>query len=348
MHPSPSTRKGVAGFIKRRIRAADSQQGAQTLMLAASVTLLVASDHEQRAFLRPSEAAHRCAGGVVSVARLSSFLARRPHDSSPRGVDLAARDLWKLTAIAIVVNAVLAVSAYWVFSFIRIGPLQLLFIWFPLYLAAALPHLIEKSVRPYWSSRPRFEDGSVVIPGDHQSIALVTTGFLLYAFAGGTMAAGFTTGQPFHAALYVFAAASMAYLECSRNPGKDLVIALTDKQKTTLTPKGVSFHFPELLSVEEDSNDREATILWKDNVTIDIVSSPTIILNANPDTYGGPWGISSERIGIPFTGLDTLMRHFNEHPEDRPLLATPEGVDLVNDILAQARAALTTPQRSHA
>nr|WP_314842644.1 hypothetical protein [Schaalia odontolytica] len=263
-------------------------------------------------------------------------------------MDLAARDLWKLTAITIVVNAVFAVSAYWVFSFVRIGPLQLLFIWFPLYLCAALPHLIEKSVRPFWSSHPRSEDGSIVIWGNHQSIALITTGLLLYAFAGWTMAAGFTTGQPFHAAIYVFAVASMAYLECSRNPGKDLVIALTDKQKTTLSPEGVSFHFPELLSVEEDSNNRDVTILWTDNVTIHIVNSPTIILNADPDTYDGPWSISSEHIGIPFTGLDALMRHFNEHPEDRPLLATPQGVELVNDILANARAALTTPQRSHA
>ncbi len=263
-------------------------------------------------------------------------------------MDLAARGFWKLTAIAIVVNAALAVGAYGISSFTHTDGIPLIFIWFPLYLAAALPHLVEQSVRPFWSSRPHYEDGSIVIPGNHQSIALVTTGFLLYAFAGGTMAAGFTTGQPFHAALYVFAAASMAYLECSRNPGKDLVIALTDKQKTTLTPEGISFHFPELLSVEEDSNDRDVTILWTDNVTIDIVSSPTIILNANPDTYGGPWGISSERIGIPYTGLDALMRHFNEHPEDRPLLATPEGVDLVNDILTEARAALTTPQRSHA
>ena len=30
------------------------------------------------------------------------------------------------------------------------------------------------------------------------------------------------------------------------------------------------------------------------------------------------------------------MRHFNEHPEDRPILATPQGVDLVNEILAAA------------
>ena len=263
-------------------------------------------------------------------------------------MDLAARDLWKLTAITIVVNAVLAVSAYWVFSFVRIGPLQLLFIWFPLYLCAALPHLIEKSVRPFRSSRPHYEDGSIVIPGNHQSIALITTAFLLYAFAGGTMAAGFTTGQPFHAAIYVFAIASMAYLECSRNPGKDIVIALSDKQKTTLTPEGISFHFPELLSVEEDSNERNTTILWKDNVTIHIVNSPTIILNADPDRYDGPWNISSEHIGIPFTGLDALVRHFNEHPEDRPLLATPQGVELVNDILAQARSELTARKGKHA
>ena len=279
------------------------------------------------------------------MTRPFSFLARRSHDSSPRGVDLAARDLWKLTAIAIVVNAALVVGAYWVSSFTRSSGIPLLFIWFPLYLCAALPHLIEKSVRPFWSSHPRSEDGSIVIRGNHQSIALITTGLLLYAFAGWTMAAGFTTGQPFHAAIYVFAVASMAYLECSRNPGKDLVIALTDKQKTTLSPEGVSFHFPELLSVEEDSNNRDITILWTDNVTIHTVSSPTMILHADPDIYDGPWGISSERIGIPYTGLDALMRHFNEHPEDRPLLATPQGVDLVNDILAEARAALATTQR---
>ena len=282
------------------------------------------------------------------MARPSSFLARKPRDSSPRGVDLAARDLWKLTAIAVVVNAVLVVGAYGISSFTHTDGIPLIFIWFPLYLCAALPHLIEMSVRPFWSSRPRFEDGSIVIPGNHQSIALVTTGFLLYAFAGWTMAAGFTTGQPFHAAIYVFAAASMAYLECTRNPGKDLVIALSDKQKTTLTPEGIYFHFPELLSVEEDSNNRDVTILWTDNVTIDDIIHPTIFLEADPDTYGGPWSISSERIGIPFTGLDALMRHFNEHPEDRPLLATPQGVDVVNDILAEARTALTTPQRSHA
>ena len=36
----------------------------------------------------------------------------------------------------------------------------------------------------------------------------------------------------------------------------------------------------------------------------------------------------------------------NEYPEDRPLLATPEGVDLVNDILAEAHMEFATTQRS--
>ena len=133
-------------------------------------------------------------------------------------MDLVARNFWKLTAIAIVVNAALVVGAYWVSSFTRSSGIPLLFIWFPLYLCAALPHLIEKSVRPFWSSHPRFEDGSIVIWGNHQSIALITTGLLLYAFAGWTMAAGFTTGQPFHAAIYVFAVAAAIPARISSSP----------------------------------------------------------------------------------------------------------------------------------
>jgi|GEM_PF-6377817 len=69
--------------------------------------------------------------------------------------------------------------SYTIFSRLPVGPLQLLFIWFPLYLLAALPYLLERSIRPFWPSRPRFEDGAVVIPGNHQSIGLIVTGLLL-------------------------------------------------------------------------------------------------------------------------------------------------------------------------
>ena len=88
------------------------------------------------------------------------------------------------------------------------------------------------------------------------------------------------------------------------------------------------------------------TILWKQGIHIGSVEEHIIYLSNI--SREGPWDLCADHIGIPYTGLDTLMRHFNEHPEDRPLLATPQGVDLVNDILAEAHMELTTPQRSHA
>ena len=59
----------------------------------------------------------------------------------------------------------------------------------------------------------------------------------------------------------------------------------------------------------------------------------------------GRGACAAGRSVIPFTGLDALIRHFNEHPEDRPLLATPQGVDLVDDILAEAHMELAPAHR---
>ena len=79
---------------------------------------------------------------------------------------------------------------------------------------------------------------------------------------------------------------------CKLTPIADLSLALRDNQRTTLTPKGISFHYPEPLSIGEDSYETEATILRKGSVVID--------------------------------GLDALIRHVNEHPHDCPFLATPK------------------------
>lgn len=111
--------------------------------------------------------------------------------------------------------------------------------------------------------------------------------------------------------------------------------------------RGINLHFPQRLSVDEHGYETDATILWEDSVVIEDISGSTIDLRADA-TYPGPWGVYAEHIGIPFTGLDALVRHFNEHPEDRPLLATPQGVELVNDILAQARSELTARKGKHA
>ena len=98
------------------------------------------------------------------------------------------------------------------------------------------------------------------------------------------------------------------------------------------------------LSCDSPGWQTEVSFAWGDGVYIDcIIGSDLYLLGEKiaPDSSI----ICSRHLGIPFTGLDALMRHFNDHPEDRPLLATPEGVDLVNDILAEAHMELATIQR---
>ena len=119
---------------------------------------------------------------------------------------------------------------------------------------------------------------------------------------------------------------------------------------TVLSPDSIDFHAAPHLSIHKylesayDGCGSDASFRWDQNVRIFDIDTDKrhVDLFADPDTYDGPWGLCCRTIGIPFTGLDALIRHFNEHPEDRPLLATPQGVDLVNDILAQARAGLFT------
>ena len=111
--------------------------------------------------------------------------------------------------------------------------------------------------------------------------------------------------------------------------------------------RGINLHFPPRLSVDEHGYETDATILWEDSVVIEDISGSTIDLRADA-TYPGPWGVYAEHIGIPFTGLDDLIRHFNENLEDRPLLTTPQGVDLITSLLAQAHKQLTTTKGTRA
>ena len=79
---------------------------------------------------------------------------------------------------------------------------------------------------------------------------------------------------------------------------------------------------------------------WKDHLAIGSVDDVNILFSGDL-THQGRWTISSHHLGLPYTGLDALMRHFGAHPEDRPLLSSPEGVTLVTRILKDARASLT-------
>ena len=84
----------------------------------------------------------------------------------------------------------------------------------------------------------------------------------------------------------------------------------------------------------------EVWVHWKDHLAIGSVDDVNILFSGDL-THQGRWTISSHHLGLPYTGLDALMRHFGAHPEDRPLLSSPEGVTLVARILKDARARLT-------
>ena len=333
-------------------------------MLAASVTILVASEHEQRAFPHPSEAGHLRPGGVVSVARsrrrgisgfLSSIFSNRTE--SLVGEDRWRRNEWKRALVSIVIVSLGIAIVEGIYRLTHYGDFR-----FAVYLAsipvvAGVPQVTCDSIVPYLRSHVRFVNGHVVIRGERlTNIGYLTSYAILCMTVVGALVLGFLT-HAFKTTIGIaVVAAFFAYHLVSENPMEDLKNTVKDLSMTALSPDSIDFHMAPHLSIHKylesasDGCGSDASFRWDQNVRIFDIDTDRhhVDLFADPDTYDGPWGLCCRTIGIPFTGLDALIRHFNEHPEDRPLLATPQGVDLVNDILAQARAALTPPQRKHA
>ena len=334
------------------------------LMLAASVTILVASEHEQRALPPPSEAGHLRPGGVVAVARsrrrgfggfLSSIFSNRTE--SLAGEDRWRRNEWKRALVATVIVTLGIAIVEGIYRLTHYGDFR-----FAVYLAsipvvAGVPQVTCDSIVPYLRPHVRFVNGRVVIQGERlTNIGYLTSYAILCMTVVGALVLGFLSHNFKTTISIAVVAAFFAYYLFSENPMEDLKNTVKDRSMTALSPDSIDFHVAPHLSIHKylesayDGCGSDASFRWDQNVRIFDINTDKrhVDLFADPDTYDGPWGLCCRTIGIPFTGLDALIRHFNEHPEDRPLLATPQGVDLVNDILAQARAALTTPQRKHA
>ena len=213
------------------------------------------------------------------------------------------------------------------------------------------------SIVPYLRPHVRFVNGHVVIRGERlTNIGYLTSYAILCMTVVGALMLGFLT-HAFKTTIGIaVVAAFFAYHLFSENPMEDLKNTIKDRSMTVLSPDSIDFHAAPHLSIHKylesacDGCGSDASFRWDQNVRIFDIDTDKhhVDLFADPDTYDGPWGLCCRTIGIPFTGLDALIRHFNEHPEDRPLLATPQGVDLVNDILAEAHMELITQQRSHA
>ena len=333
-------------------------------MLAACVTLLVASEHEQRALLHSSEATRPRPGVVVTMARLrrrgiggflSSIFSNRTE--SLVGEDRWRRNEWKRALVSIVIVALGIAIVEGIYRLTHYGDFR-----FAVYLAsipvvAGVPQVTCDSIVPYLRSHVRFVNGHVVIRGERlTNIGHLVSYAILCMTVVGALVLGFLT-HAFKTTIGIaVVAAFFAYHLVSENPMEDLKNTVKDRSMTVLSPDSIDFHMAPHLSIHKylesasDGCGSDASFRWDQNVRIFDIDTDRhhVDLFADPDTYDGPWGLCCRTIGIPFTGLDALIRHFNEHPEDRQLLATPQGVDLVNDILAEARAALTTQQRSHA
>lgn len=286
---------------------------------------------------------------------LSSIFSNRTE--SLAGEDRWRRSEWKRALVGTVIVALMIAIIEGIYRLTHYGDFR-----FAVYLASipvisGIPQVVCDSIVPYLRPHVRFVGGHVAIRGER----LTNIGYLIsYAIicmaVVGALVSGFLSHNFKIAIGIAVVAAFFAYHLLSENPIEDLKNTIKDRSITALSPDSIDFHMAPHLSIHKylesasDGCGRDASFRWDQNVRIFDIDTVKhhVDLFADPDTYDGPWGLCCRTIGIPFTGLDALIRHFNEHPEDRQLLATPQGVDLVNDILAEARAALTTQQRSHA
>ena len=275
-------------------------------------------------------------------------------DESLAGEDRWRRNEWKRALVGTVILAVGIAIVEGIFRLTHFQSFRTVVILVSLILTAGFPQMACDSVAPFLRPRISFVDGHVVIRGERlTSIGRLASYVLFSAFAIFFIISGFIAHELVRTFHFALIPACFAYFLYSMNPLRDFTATLSDRSTTTLATEGITFHVAHHLSVDADLESTssgcgsDASFRWDHNVKIYDLSTTSyhVDLLADPDTYDGPWGLCCRTIGIPFTGLDALMRHFNEHPEDRPLLATPQGVDLVNDILAEARMELATTQR---
>lgn len=283
---------------------------------------------------------------------LSSIFSNRTE--SLVGEDRWRRNEWKRALIGTVILALGIAIVEGIYRLTHYGDFRFAVYLASIPLVAGVPQVTCDSIVPYLRSHVRFVNGHVVIRGERlTNIGHLVSYAILCMTVVGALVLGFLT-HAFKTTIGIaVVAAFFAYHLVSENPMEDLKNTIKDRSMTVLSPDSIDFHMAPHLSIHKylesasDGCGSDASFRWDQNVRIFDIDTDRhhVDLFADPDTYDGPWGLCCRTIGIPFTGLDALIRHFNEHPEDRPLLAIPEGVDLVNDILTQARAALTTPQR---
>ena len=295
---------------------------------------------------------------MVAVARsrrrgiggfLSSIFSNRTE--SLAGEDRWRRNEWKRVLVSIIIVALGIAIVEGIYRLTHYGDFRFAVYLASIPLVAGVSQVTCNSIVPYLRPDVRFAGSHVVIRGERlTNIGHLVSYAILCMIVVGALVLGFLTHDFKTTIGIAVVAAFFAYYLFSENPFEDLKNTIKDRSMTALSPDSIDFHAAPHLSIHKhlesasDGCGNDSSVRWDQNVKIYDLSTTSyhVTLFADPDTYDGPWSLCCRTIGIPFTSLDGLMRHFNEHPEDHPLLATPQGVDLVNDILAQARAGLFT------
>ena len=150
-----------------------------------------------------------------------------------------------------------------------------------------------------------------------------------YAIAAGTMVYGFITGYPVHAFLVATGPATVGYV-CTQQRSMSLRALLMPKQSFTLSPHA--------LTITASPLQGEVRIPWTDNARVGTTSLSGTEIHPDPSIQKMTYRVRFDCPATSLTQLDALLDHFNTHPADRPLLAQPEGAQLVQTLLD------TTPQ----
>ena len=185
-------------------------------------------------------------------------------------------------------------------------------------MAAVLTYAARRSPRTAFTTQ-------VEIPGTNSiQIVIAIVAYLYCLVAAGTMVYGFITGYPVHAFLWAVGPATVGYV-CTQQRPVSLHTLLMPKQAVTLSPHA--------LTITASPLQGEVRIPWTDNARVGTTDPTGTDIHPDPSIPKLTYTIKFDCPATSLTQLDHLLDHFNTHPADRPLLAQPEGADLVQTLL---------------
>ncbi|WP_245683290.1 hypothetical protein [Pauljensenia hongkongensis] len=185
-------------------------------------------------------------------------------------------------------------------------------------LAGAFSYVARRKPRAVFTNHVEIPGTGII------HITLITVAYICYAIVAGTMVYGFITGYPVHAFLWATGPATAGYF-ITQDRHLGLRAALHAKQSLLLSP--------EALTLTASPSQDEVRIPWTDNTRVGTSDILGTRLLPDPTTDKPPYTVIFDCPVTSLTQLDALLDHFNTHPADRPLLALPEGADLVQTLL---------------